>query len=230
MYCNASTVRELTPLMTTECISDAKIRNFIVRAESKLNLHIGRRYQIPIVKNDNLTGTISISSGNNTITGSGTDFINEIKVGDYIYPSSSNEAMRVETVTALNLTVSADAVNTVSSSSFFVLPPEIVTASEYLSAKLIVQTYFSEQDYNQETQTFDESYNAVAMDIINSICGNAILDRKPGDIRSDYYNTDLVPQATAKNNARLVYIGNTNTARTRVNEFSVNLTSGDFYL
>jgi hypothetical protein len=230
MYCNANTVRELTPLLTTEAITDTKIRDFIRRAESKLNLHLGRRYVVPIVKNDNLTGTISISAGSTTINGSGTDFSNEIAVGDYIYPLTTKEAMKVTAVGGTALTVSANAVNAVSSSSYFVLPPEIVTASEYLSAKLIVQTYFSEQGYNQETSTFDSVYNEVAMDIINSICGNSILERKPSEIRSDYFNTDLQTQSTGNNNARLVYINNTNAARQRVDEFSANLTSSDFYL
>jgi hypothetical protein len=217
--------------MTIEAITDAQIETFIRRAESKLNLHLGRRYIMPVVKHDNLSGTISISAGTDTVSGVGTDFINEVFIGDYIYPLTTREAMRISAIAdAGTLTVSANAIQAVSSSAFFVLPSEIVTASEYLSAKLIVQTYFSEQDYNQETQTFDRIYNEVAMDIINSICGNSILDRRPSEIRSDYFNTDLQMQATGNNNARLVYINNTNEARQRVDEFSVNLTSRDFYL
>lgn len=230
MYCNPTTVRELTPLLTTEAISDAQIINFINRAESKLNLHLGRRYQIPIAKNDNLTGTVSVVQGTTTVTGSGTDFSSEVSVGDYIYIVSTKEALRVSETGGGALTVSSNALNTASGSAFFVMPSEIVTASEYLSAKLIVQTHFSEQDYNQETQTFDQSYNDVAMDIINSICGNSIPDRLPGDIRSDYYNTDLVPQATGNNNARLVYVNTTNDARQIIDNISANIVSTHFYL
>lgn len=235
MYSNASLVRVLTPLLTTEAISDSEIRDFIVSADAKLNIHLGRRYVVPIVKKDDylLSGTISMSSSSTTISGTGTDFTNEVLVDSFIYPIKTQEVMKVTDVTASTLTVSANSVNGFTDSTYFLLPPEIVTASRYYAAKLIVQTHFSEKDYNQETATFDSTYNAVALDIINTICANSVaqMNKKPNLVpMSDYFNSELKEQVTANNNARLVYIGNNNSAAAITTRNDCYINSLDFYL
>lgn len=235
MYSNASLVRDLTPLITTEVLDDAGIRDFIISADAKLNLHLGRRYIVPVVMEDQylLSGTISMSANSTTITGTSTDFTDEVLVDDFIYPIKTREVMKVSNVSSTTVTVSADSINGFTGSTYFILPPEIVTASRYYAAKLIVQTHFSEKDYNQETSTFDKTYKAVAMGIVNTICANSVasMNKKPNLVpMSDYYNDKLKAQLTSRNNARLVYINNTNASRTRNDEHDVCLSSGDFYL
>ena len=235
MYSNASLVRVLTPLLTTETITDAQIRDFISMADAKLNLHLGRRYVVPVVKQTAylLTGTISMSASSNSITGTGTDFTNEILVDDYIYPTKTRETLKVSNVSASTITTSSDSINGFTASTWFIIPTEIVTASRYYAAKLIVQTHFSEKDYNQDTSTFDKTYNALAMDIINTICANSVasMNAKPNTVpMSDYYNSELQTQSTSNNNARLVYINNSNSSRQRNDEHNTALSSADFYL
>ena len=84
MYCNASLVRGLTPLLTTEAISDENIREFIYQAESILNNGLGKRYAVPISVKSNLSGTIAITANNGTLTGSNTSFLSEVYPGDII--------------------------------------------------------------------------------------------------------------------------------------------------
>lgn len=207
MYCNPTLVRALTPLLTSEAISDTSILEFIYQAESILNLGLNRRYATPITKTDNLTGTIATTAGQTGISGTSTLFTTEVFPGDIIYCIDTREALKVSSITnATTIVASAAALYTETSSSFFIMPREIVTASMYHAAMLIILSHFSEQAYNQETGRFNTQYDAIAKSLIMQIS------------KGDYYNTDLTAQSESKNNARLPYINTSGDVRTFIDD------------
>ena len=207
MYCNASLVRGLTPLLTTEAISDENIREFIYQAESILNNGLGKRYAVPISAKSNLSGTIAITANSATVTGSNTSFLSEVYPGDIIQVNDTREALKVLSVASnTSLTASSNAVYTDASSSFFVIPRDIVTAAMYLTAMLIILTHFSEQAYNQDTATFNTQYSLIAKDLIESIT------------KGDYLNTDIVKQVDSKNANRYITVTTSGDIRSFVND------------
>jgi len=217
MYCNPTMVRALTPLLTTEAVTDSQILEFIFQAESILNLGLARRYSTPITAVTNLTGTIATTASQTGITGTSTLFTTQVFPGDVIYCIDTREALKVSSITnATTIVASAAALYSESSSSFFVIPREIVTASMYHAAMLIILCHFSEQAYNQETGRFTTQYNAIAKDLITQIS------------KGDYYNTSLTAQADSKNNARLAYINTTSDVRTFIDDSQDVFTDNTF--
>jgi hypothetical protein len=207
MYSNPTLVRALTPLLTTEAISDTSILEFIYQAESILNLGLAKRYVTPITKDSNLTGTIASTASNSTITGTSTLFLTEVFPGDILYCIDKREAYKVSSIASnTSLTISTNALYTESSSSFFVLPREMVTASMYQAAMLIVLTHFSEQAYNQETGVFNTQYTMIAKNLIDVIS------------RGEYLNTDLTEQVSTKSAARLVTVSISNDLREYIDD------------
>jgi hypothetical protein len=208
MYTNASLVRNLTPLLTTEAIATDKIVEFIFQAESIINMGLAKRYATPIVR-DNLTGTISTTTNNATVTGSGTAFLTELLPGDVIQVGKTKEAIRVLSI-ASNTSLTGSSAGAVdystSGSNFFVIPREIVTVSTYYTAMLIILAHFSEQAYNQQTGQFVTQYNMIAEPLLKEI------------VAGDYLNTDLTEQTATKNAKRYITVNTSSDIRSFVND------------
>lgn len=213
MNTNAYSVRQLTPLLASDKPNDAEIRAFIKRAESSINIHLAKRYFVPVEKLVNLSGTISTSKADedidpiespyNIVTGSGTKFLTELSVLDTIHVNKTKEALKIKSITSdTELIVESNACNTSTSSTFFVIPESLVTISEYLTAQLILITHFSEKAYNQETERFNKQFEYFAKDILNVIKNGQFLD---STLRLASDNESL---------ARLGYVGINNDVRT----------------
>lgn len=222
MYTNAFSVRELTPLLNANKPTDSEIRGFIKRAESIINQWIAKRYLTPIQKANNLTGTIStikassdldvIESPYNTITGSGTSFLSEVKALDMIYVVSTGEALKVLSVESdTSIICTSNACIDSTDSEFFIIPDTLVTCSEYMTAQLILISHFSEKAYNQETETFFRQFDMIAKSLIESLRNGS------------YFDNTLVTQSDTNTNARLVYVGIDNDVRSYVdNNLSIS--------
>lgn len=190
MYSNADMVKELVFLVENNTdITDAEIRTFGRRAESLINQWLGNRYIVPIVPSDDSgypTGTISTVATTTAITGVGTTFTSDTKAGDVIYVTDTDEAIRIGSVTdATNSVSDFNAVNTATGSTYFVIPAEVVTVSEYLTAHLLIITHFSEQAYNQQTNTWNSQFKTFAEPLLKQIEAG------------DYYNRTIKEQVIA---------------------------------
>lgn len=202
MYSNPGLVRKLTPLLTTEAISDSDILEFINQADSILNQALAKRYVVPVTAKISLTGAIAITAGSATITGSGTAFLSELYPGDIICALDTREVFKVLSIASnTSLTVTSNALYSDASSTFFVMPREIVTASQYYSAMLIILTHFSEQAYNQETGAFNNQYALIAEKLIDSISSG------------DYLNVNLAKQSDSASAARYIIVNTANDIR-----------------
>jgi len=226
MYTNPFCIRELTSLLTQSKISSSEIRGFQRRAESKINLCLAAQFDITdgISKLSNLTGTIQTVKGSQALIGTSTLFTTELKIGDMVRVNSTGEAFRIEEIidnTSLlvsfnSTTLEGTPVQNTSLSTFITIPDEIVTATEYETAALVLQKNFSEQSYNQDTKLFFESYQKYSSPIIKRLESG------------DYYNASLTPQTDEQTLARLVYINNSNDIRTMSDNALDILTSSDF--
>lgn len=216
---NAYMVRELTPLLIdNNNPTDTKIRSIIRDVDSKIGLWLATRYVNPIIPTSYLTGTISISKDDKTLEGSGTTFTNLLP-GQSIQITGTGEVLRILTINSnTSITFDSEAVNAASGSTFWIIPDELVTASKYLSAHLIIMLYFSEKTINQDNvEKFDRRLEFFATDIIKRI------------ETGDYLNTSLTEQIDSKNHARLLYSSTSNDIRTRINtNHDLFISSTDF--
>lgn len=189
MYSASSFIRELSPLLTnTSDPTNLLITRFIRKAEaSKINAWLGSRYTIPIQPKVFPDGTIAVTNADATVTGTGTTFTDDLQVNDTIQIDGTKEVLRVLSITSdTELEATSTAVTSKSGSAWFVLPDDIVTASEFTSAYLLIIYKFAEQTSNQEeVQKYIERMNLLAGDIIEQL--------KSGD----YINPDLEEATSA---------------------------------
>lgn len=195
-YTYPESVRELTPLF--KALTPEIIQSFIFRAESKINRRLGGKYAIPLRKQVGYysTGQVSITTATNTLVGVSTEFTTEIVEGQMLYLVGSREAVKVQSITDnLNIVLFHDVVRTATASSFWVIPDELVVASEYLTASLLIEKEFSRQGYNQEgVKSFRNQYELLAKEEIDGL------------LVGNYYNSELVAQTGSKNEARAIRV------------------------
>jgi hypothetical protein len=208
-YSNAFCIRELTPLL--DSILDKRIMSFNRRAESIINPCFGNRYKIPVEKKQNLTGTITTIDGNATITGVGTLFTTEVFPGEMIHVNKSKEALRILSIQSDTLlTVDHEEVTNsvgiksypgrplyaVSASTFFVIPDQIVTLSEYETARLLLMPTLADRARNREDQkrAFLDEYEMIAKPIMDKLREGL------------YYDSTLKSQIAANSTGRNVEV------------------------
>jgi hypothetical protein len=193
-YTYPESVRELTPLF--KAMTPEIIQSFIFRAEAKINRRLGGKYAIPLRKQVGYysTGLVSITANSTTLSGVSTEFTSEIVEGQMLYLVGSREAVKVQSITDDDTIVLFHAVTrTATSSSFWVIPDEITTASEYLTASMLIEKEFSRQAYNQEgVKSFRNQYELLAKEEIDGL------------LLGNYYNDELVAQSSSKNEARII--------------------------
>jgi hypothetical protein len=193
-YTYPESVRELTPLF--KAMTPEIIQSFIFRAEAKINRRLGGKYAIPLRKQVGYysTGLVSITGGTNSLVGVSSEFTTELIEGQMLYLVGSREAVKVQSITNdLNIVLSHDVTRTATSSSFWVIPDELVIASEYLTASLLIEKEFSRQSYNQEgIKSYRNQYELLAKEEIDGL------------LMGNYYNSELVAQTSSKNEARII--------------------------
>lgn len=197
MYSAISFIRELSPLLVDSSNpSDNDIWKFIRRAESvKINAWLGERYKVPLVPTSYLTGTITVNADSKIVTGSSTTFTSDLNVFDVVQIASSGEVVRVASIESnTQFTATSEIVTSASASSFWIMPDEIVTASEFITAYMLIDFYFAEQASNQdEVEKYIDRMLKFAGDIIDQL--------KNGD----YINDDLTSATDAERVGEISY-------------------------
>tara|TARA_Y100000310_G_scaffold90528_2_gene87816 strand:- start:11525 stop:12226 length:702 start_codon:yes stop_codon:yes gene_type:complete len=229
LYHNAAMVRELTPLLVASEISDAEINKFGNHFETRLNNLIGRRYKVPVlgsaiaIDSDSFrtgykaTGTVSTTQCNTTITGISTLFSTELFEDDVVRIGIYGEAFKIANVGgATTFTGNSAALNTKSTQTLYLIPQEIGMVCAYYTAEAVLMTHFSEQAFNQDTDLFQKQLEAFAKPVYDSL------------INGDLFFSGLTAQTTANNNARKVYINNSNDIRTMIDDADEILVGSDF--
>ena len=197
MYVTVAEVRQRLKLLSASSVTDADIQRFIVDAESYINLCLADFYETPVRKQSDLNGTITLTAGSATITGTSTSFLTDLQIKpfDHIRVKKTNELLLVSTVTSNTVaTATANAVSNTTNSNFFIIPEEICTVSRYYTVKLILDWKFSEQSFNQDTNIAAVRTEDIAKRILKKI------------ETGTYYNSDLVSQSSSKNRSRAIGI------------------------
>ncbi len=204
-------VRKRCKLLKKADISDDDLLDYIYDAESYLHLFLSGSYSIPPRPLVYPVGTVTVTKGNNVITGTNTFFRTaKIIPGQHLFIADTNESIVVDTVSSETLLtarkfsftypVNNQSVDVVyepitreaTNSQFYIIPEELCTATKYLAAKLALMDHFSEQSYKQGTKAFYEQYQAFADKIIKQIES------------SDYINGTLVPALPTDSHLSLI--------------------------
>ena len=206
MYSNASFIRELSPLLVNaDNPTDLIIHRYIRKAESgKIDIWLGSKYAIPLTPKVFLDGTISVISGSATVIGITTTFTDDLQINDTVQIASTKEVLRVLSISSnTEFEATSDAITTKSGSSFWIIPDEIVTCSEFITAWMLIEFYnYIEQAGNQE------EVNKYA-DRMLLVAGNIIKQLEDGS----YLNTDLTAAPEASAAARLPSYNDTSDLR-----------------
>jgi hypothetical protein len=229
LYTNAKLIRDLTPLLTQSEISDSEINRFANHFEVRFNNLIGRRYKVPVIGNAidfdsdgsrfgyKVTGTIATTQDNTTITGTSTIFNTQLFENDIIRVGIHGECFQISSINSdTSLSTNNGALNTKSGQDLYLIPPEISMVSSYYSAQAIIMEHFSEQAFNQQTESFQKNLEMFAKPSYDSL------------INGDLFLSQLKLQTTANNNARLVYVNSSNDRRVMIDAADTILTRPDF--
>jgi hypothetical protein len=164
-------------------IPETTIFKHRIRAESKINSKLKSKFQTPIVvKSDyRLSGDFL------------TLFNDELMEGQTIYCMETKEPLMIKTINSnLSLELFYPAKKTTFSGHGWVIPEEIVTATEFYTASLLLQYEYSDKAYNQEGDIYQRGYHKKAMEEIDNL------------LNSGAYNYKLEPQLAVGNEARLI--------------------------
>jgi hypothetical protein len=176
-------------------IPETTIFKHRIRAESKINSKLKSKFQTPIVvKSDyRLSGDFLTQAGSTTINGISTLFNDELMEGQTIYCMETKEPLMIKTINSnLSLELFYPAKKTTFSGHGWVIPEEIVTATEFYTASLLLQYEYSDKAYNQEGDIYQKGYHKKAMEEIDNL------------LNSGAYNYKLEPQLAVGNEARLI--------------------------
>lgn len=207
MFSNTSFLRELSPLLVDSTNpTDLLATKFIRKGEaSKINVWLGGRYAIPIQPKVFLDGTITVIADSNVVTGSSTTFTDDLCVNDTIQITSTKEVLRVLSIDSnTSFIATSEAVTSKAASTYWVVPDEIVTASEFISAYLLIDFYFAEQASNQEeVEKYIARFDKFVGDIIEQMS------------KGDYINPDL-EEATSSQQSMLPSYSDSSDLRTLI--------------
>lgn len=121
---------------TTVAWRGTQIRNYAAGASAVnaliINANIGQARNVAVYTTDASAftvmsraspGTISTTSGSPTITGSGTTFLTEFQVGDYIVNGATPEYLQIQSITNdTTITATTNAANTVAGATYICVP------------------------------------------------------------------------------------------------------------
>ncbi len=216
MYSNPYCTRQTTPLLEKSDVTDKRLLTFQRTAEGIINSLIASRYMTPIQKIANLTGTITTVKNDEKVIGVNTLFTEELKSGDMVRVNKSGEALRVDEVLSnTELIVEFNEPEEVSNewvysgkplfnsvtSSFIVIPEDLVTAVNYETARLALLHNTADRARNKENSkyAFLDEYEMIAKPIITNL--------KEGL----YYDSSLKSQISGNSTGRNVEVFQTAT-------------------
>lgn len=197
-YILPSEVRTRVKLLSTSDIDDPGINNFIIDAESYINLCLSSLYVTPVQTKANLVGTVSIALSSTSLIGTNTTFLNDIQPKNHL--RIGNQLALVQSVNSdTSITISEFITSPLTNANYFIIPEEICSVSRYFASKLLLDFWYSERAYNQNADASSKKYEDVSMRILDQI------------EKGKYYNGNLKPQVIANTSARGIIVSQSNT-------------------
>lgn len=184
-------------------ISEELIINQRVMAESVINSLLKSKFITPVTlkKEFHITGNFRVIRESNIVQGIGSKFISELEEGSTIYCQESKEPLLIKTIINDNsLELTFPAKKTCNMGSGWIIPSEIVFASVFYTAHLLLQYEFSDKSYSQDSSHFQNSYKKQAIESIDKL------------LNYPAYNYKLEPQVSKGNEARLIEAIDTETS------------------
>lgn len=196
-YILPSEVRTRVKLLLTSDIDDPGVNNFIIDAESYINLCLSSLYITPVQAINNLGGSVSIAQSSTLLIGTNTTFLNDIQPKNHL--RIGNQLALVQSVNSnTSITITEFITGSLTNANYFIIPEEICAVSRYFASKLLLDFWYSERAYNQNADSSSKKYDDLSMRILDQIESGK------------YYNSNLKPQISSNTIGRGVIVSQSN--------------------